>query len=177
MAQLIVSRDRAEIDRYDLTDTVVVGRSRECGLVIDDAKVSREHCRVERLTDGGWRIVDLGSRNGLIYKGQPVAEHTLRDGDRIWLGKHVRLQFVDTVQAPAIQSPRRLRPSDPIEALRLAGVSVAATAVGDPTGPAPQSWDGSASAPTGADDAPTPSTGLSFGKRIRPARPPTPGAS
>ena len=172
MAQLIISRDRAEIDRYDLTDTVVIGRSRECGLVIDDSKVSREHCRLERRPDGGWRIVDLGSRNGLIFQGQPVAEHTLRDGDRIWLGKHVRIQFVETAQAP-----RRLRPSDPIEALRLAGVSVAAMAAEDPTGPAtaPQSWDGSGSAPTGADDAPTPSTGLSFGKRVRPARPPAPG--
>jgi pSer/pThr/pTyr-binding forkhead associated (FHA) protein len=171
MPQIIVSRDRAEIDRYDLTDTVVIGRSRACGLFIDDAKVSRQHCRIERRPQGGWRIVDLGSRNGLIFQGQPITERTLRDGDRVWLGKHIRLKFVDAAPAPA--APRRQRPSDPMEALRLAGVNAPAMAAADSAGPTPmpQAWDdGQAAAPT-ADDAPTPSTGLSFGK---PRRPPTP---
>jgi pSer/pThr/pTyr-binding forkhead associated (FHA) protein len=176
MPQIIVSRDRAEIDRYDLTDTVVIGRSRECGLFIDDAKVSRQHCRIERRPQGGWRIVDLGSRNGLIFQGQPITERTLRDGDRIWLGKHIRLKFVDTAAAPA--APRRQRPSDPMEALRLAGVSAPAMAAAGPVLPAPmpQAWEDAAAAPT-ADDAPTPSTGLSFGKPRRPSRPPAPGIS
>src|SRR4051812_29282386 len=100
MAQLIVTRDREEIGRYDLTDTVVVGRSRECDVVIDDDKVSRQHCPIERRPPGGWRIVDLGSRNGLVFKGQPTTERPLQDSDRIWLGKHIRIQFVDTAPAP-----------------------------------------------------------------------------
>lgn len=173
MPQIIVSRDRAEIDRYDLTDTVVIGRSAGCGLPIDDPKVSRQHCRIERRPQGGWRIVDLGSRNGLVFQGQPITERVLQDGDRIWLGKHIRLKFVDTAPAPA-PVPRRQRPSDPMEALRLAGVSAAAMATADSAGPAPipRAWDGQVAVD---DDAPTASTGLSFAKPRRPARPPAPG--
>jgi pSer/pThr/pTyr-binding forkhead associated (FHA) protein len=153
-----------------LTDSVVIGRSRECDVPVDDAKVSRQHCRIERRAEGGWRIVDLDSRNGLIIKGQPVKERVLQDGDRIWLGKHIRLQFADT--APA---PRRQRPSDPMEALRLAGVDPAALAAGHSVTPAPtrQTWDEQGT--PSADDAPTASTGLSFGKPRRPARPLAPG--
>jgi FHA domain-containing protein len=72
-------------------DLVVVGRSRDCDLVIDDPNVSRRHAEVRR-EDGGWVIADLGSTNGLKVNGRRVAEATLQPGDEISLGLS-RLSF------------------------------------------------------------------------------------
>jgi hypothetical protein len=64
---------------------VVLGRSRDCDIVMSDPNVSRRHAEVRR-EDGGWSIVDLGSTNGIKVNGQRVEQATLRDGDRVTLG-------------------------------------------------------------------------------------------
>ena len=40
-------------------DPFVIGRSRECDLVLDDPNVSRRHAELRR-EDGGWAVHDLG---------------------------------------------------------------------------------------------------------------------
>ncbi|MEZ5100345.1 MAG: DUF3662 and FHA domain-containing protein [Thermoleophilia bacterium] len=65
---------------------VVLGRSRECDLVVDDAAASRRHAQV-RLADDGWWITDLGSTNGLEVNGHKVHEVRLDFGDRITIGQ------------------------------------------------------------------------------------------
>jgi hypothetical protein len=68
----------------------VLGRSRECDIVVDDANVSRRHAEV-RPGAQGWTVADLGSTNGVRVNGRPVGSepHPLRDGDRVELGTAV----------------------------------------------------------------------------------------
>src|SRR5215211_1039033 len=64
---------------------VVVGRSREADIVLQDPNVSRRHAELRR-NDGGWQIVDLGSTNGIKVNGRRVDSQPLRQGDQITIG-------------------------------------------------------------------------------------------
>ena len=66
-------------------DRVVLGRSRECDIRLDDANVSRRHAEV-RLEDGTYWIADLGSTNGTELNGRSIERAQLSDGDRITVG-------------------------------------------------------------------------------------------
>lgn len=64
----------------------VLGRSRECDIVLDDSGISRRHAEL-RPHDDGWKIEDLGSTNGLRVNGRRVhGETSLQQGDRIVMG-------------------------------------------------------------------------------------------
>ncbi|MFO1051294.1 MAG: sigma 54-interacting transcriptional regulator [Planctomycetota bacterium] len=83
--QLVVHRaGAAETHQFDV-DAVVIGRSRECGLVLTDRLVSRRHCRIERRADG-FVLVDEGAQNPVKLRGMPVKEAELRAGDRFAIG-------------------------------------------------------------------------------------------
>ncbi|HEY8304721.1 MAG TPA: DUF3662 and FHA domain-containing protein [Solirubrobacteraceae bacterium] len=65
----------------------VIGRSRECDIVLDDAGVSRRHAELRPEASTSWTIEDLGSTNGVRVNGLTVAgAHQLRTGDRIGMG-------------------------------------------------------------------------------------------
>jgi two-component system response regulator AtoC len=66
---------------------VVLGRSSEATVRIDDAKASREHASV-CMRNGELRLVDLGSRNGTRLNQELVRgeERPLRSGDLIRIG-------------------------------------------------------------------------------------------
>ncbi len=64
----------------------VLGRSRDCDIVLDDAGVSRRHAHI-RLAAEGWTIEDLHSTNGVLLNGRPLrGVRPLDTGDRIELG-------------------------------------------------------------------------------------------
>ena len=64
----------------------VVGRSRDCDIVLADPNVSRRHAEIG-MRGGGWQIRDLGSTNGVRINDQAIAgAHVLTPGDRIRLG-------------------------------------------------------------------------------------------
>jgi len=68
-------------------DRVVLGRSRECDIQIEDGNVSRRHAELDRDGDSGWTVVDLGSTNGTEVNGRRITKRTtLDDGDRIGIG-------------------------------------------------------------------------------------------
>jgi hypothetical protein len=64
---------------------VVIGRSRECDAVLDDANVSRRHAEV-RQENGGWVVADLGSTNGIKVNGRRVEQARLEPGDELRVG-------------------------------------------------------------------------------------------
>jgi hypothetical protein len=65
----------------------VVGRSRDCDVVLADANVSRRHAEVRPAAAGTWTIADLGSTNGVLVNGHRIAgAEQLQTGDRIALG-------------------------------------------------------------------------------------------
>ena len=64
----------------------VIGRSRECDIVLDDAGVSRRHAEIRPSLDG-WTVRDLGSTNGMHVNGLLLeGKHELAAGDRIEIG-------------------------------------------------------------------------------------------
>jgi hypothetical protein len=64
----------------------VIGRSRDCDVVLDDGNVSRRHAEILP-TDGGWSIHDLGSTNGTAVNGRRIRNAVaLSGGDRIEIG-------------------------------------------------------------------------------------------
>jgi hypothetical protein len=64
----------------------VIGRSRDCDVVLGDANVSRRHAEL-RPDGDGWAISDLGSTNGVSVNGSVIdGPRRLRAGDRIDLG-------------------------------------------------------------------------------------------
>ena len=66
-------------------DPFTIGRSRDCDLVIDDPNISRRHAEL-RSEGESWRVIDLGSTNGIKVNRRRVDEAALRTGDRITLG-------------------------------------------------------------------------------------------
>ncbi len=64
---------------------VLVGRSRDCDLMLDDPNVSRHHAELRREGDA-WVVVDLDSTNGVKVNGSRVREAVLSPGDEITLG-------------------------------------------------------------------------------------------
>jgi hypothetical protein len=66
-------------------DHVMVGRSRECDVVVSDPNVSRRHIELRR-GERGWAAVDLGSTNGMKVNGRRLSHAELEPGDRITIG-------------------------------------------------------------------------------------------
>jgi hypothetical protein len=62
-----------------------LGRSASCQIPIADPRISRTHARITR-RDDAWRILDLGSKNGLQVGGQNCHEAELADGAWISIG-------------------------------------------------------------------------------------------
>jgi pSer/pThr/pTyr-binding forkhead associated (FHA) protein len=73
--------DQAEIE---------IGKAPHNNIVIADPTVSNTHA-ILMVRDGGYSIVDLGSRNGTFVNGERLGthSHTLRHGDAIQLGQTV----------------------------------------------------------------------------------------
>jgi pSer/pThr/pTyr-binding forkhead associated (FHA) protein len=71
----------------------VLGRGRDCDVVVDDIACSRRHALVTlgESEDSGY-VEDLGSRNGSFHNGEPVLLRTpIRQASRIRIGKTVFL--------------------------------------------------------------------------------------
>src|SRR5262245_30463858 len=67
---------------------VLLGRSSECDMRLEDASVSRRHARVKPI-GGRWFLTDLGSRHGTAVNGLRVRTEEpmpLRGGDHITIG-------------------------------------------------------------------------------------------
>lgn len=66
----------------------VIGRAKDCTIVLADRWVSRRHAMVQRLDSEDYYLIDLGSRNGCVLNGQTIQVPTLlKTGDRFILGK------------------------------------------------------------------------------------------
>lgn len=75
-----------------LSDTVSIGKSRSCDVVIPDDSVSRLHAEIQREGDA-YRLRDRGSTNGSFVSGAKVTDAFLKPGDVLGIGK-VQLRFM-----------------------------------------------------------------------------------
>ena len=65
----------------------VLGRSRDCDIVLADPNVSRRHAELVPDGHGGWQVRDLGSTNGVKVNGRKIDRPAaLESGDRLALG-------------------------------------------------------------------------------------------
>lgn len=66
---------------------IIIGRNADNDLRIENLAVSGRHARLE--PEGSrYRIVDAGSTNGTFVNDRKVEAQTLKEGDRVTLGKH-----------------------------------------------------------------------------------------
>ncbi|KRA37926.1 MULTISPECIES: FHA domain-containing protein [unclassified Nocardioides] len=87
VARIVLADGRGGQHPVD-SPSVLIGRSRECGIRLEGAEVSREHLNVY-VEQGTWWLRDSGSRNGTTVDGQPVRGPEpvrLRAGSNIVLG-------------------------------------------------------------------------------------------
>jgi hypothetical protein len=88
---------------------VVIGRGRETQIRIADTKASRSHARLY-FSKQGWKVDDLGSANGIFFRGEFVRSLTLASGDHFTLGDSV-LEFLvsresnQVLAAPIVDDP------------------------------------------------------------------------
>ena len=85
-------RDPGGHEREVTFDRAVIriGRARDCDLSLESGFISRYHARIERL-DGGWEVIDEGSKNGVFVNGQRVgtsASQPLHQGDSLRVGDY-----------------------------------------------------------------------------------------
>jgi hypothetical protein len=67
-------------------DITLVGRSKDCRIMLPSNTVSRHHARIRR-ESGRYLLRDLGSTNGTLLNSEPViGEEPLKDRDEIGVG-------------------------------------------------------------------------------------------
>ena len=111
MVYLVIAAHSKEPCRQKLTTgSLTLGRAIGCQIWVDDAKLSREHCRIERVGDD-WFVEDLKSTNGTWMHGRQIARAPLNDGDSFEAGD---TRFIFNA-GEHLQN----RPRDPIEAQQL----------------------------------------------------------
>jgi pSer/pThr/pTyr-binding forkhead associated (FHA) protein len=101
-AELFFSRYRATIailsgdaagNEYPLDqERITLGRGPGVDLAFDDGCLSQQHAALE-LGEGGFRVRDLGSTNGVLVNGKRVLVADLGHGDRFQLGE-LSFQFI-----------------------------------------------------------------------------------
>ena len=88
---------------------LLIGRARGADCVLDDLRVSKRHACLTWV-GGGWRLDDLGSKNGTRANGLPADGTMLRHGDWVSLGGLVaRFEIVDAEAVAAYQRERARR--------------------------------------------------------------------
>ena len=106
---------------------LVLGRDHDCDICLDEANVSRRHCRFDVDFSGIW-VEDLDSKNGVKIGDQEITERTkLRDRTEISVGA-TSLIFVDPAAAflgdlDESQSNLALAPEDQAELEELDDLS------------------------------------------------------
>ena len=86
-AMILIARGPNKGSRFLITaDGVIIGRSSESSIFLDDITVSRTHATIVK-KDKSFVLKDSGSLNGTYINNISVNEHTLVSGDEFQIGK------------------------------------------------------------------------------------------
>ncbi len=77
----------------------VIGRGSNCDLVVEDSRVSRQHCLME-ITSRGILVKDLQSTNGTSVNGAAISEKYIDDGDVVNLGGYTLILNKEKPRSP-----------------------------------------------------------------------------
>lgn len=79
-----------------------IGRAPESEVLLAHASVSRRHAELESLSDGSWRLVDVGSKNGTFVDGARISSTTIARGGWLRFGDvHCEFALLDAMAADA----------------------------------------------------------------------------
>jgi diguanylate cyclase (GGDEF)-like protein len=90
---IVLSGDRVGEMFKIVKDEIVIGRSEDCDIIIEDDGVSRWHCKLTQTPQGEMVLQDNDSTNGTFANGERVTTYPLQDGDKIQLGQITILKF------------------------------------------------------------------------------------
>jgi general secretion pathway protein E len=91
-------------------EPISIGRHPDNAICLHDEKLSRFHCVVEPDPDGiGYRIRDLGSRNGTRLNEEKVTQAPISHGDMLRFGDH---EFIAEIVEDSAAPPKRVRKSE-----------------------------------------------------------------
>jgi hypothetical protein len=94
----------------DRQPVLSVGRSGDCGIVLDDHRASRHHADFS-WNGRQWEVVDKGSTNGTYVNGMQVHRpYDLRVGDRVTIGETTFVLREPGARAAAAAQPARAQP-------------------------------------------------------------------
>jgi pSer/pThr/pTyr-binding forkhead associated (FHA) protein len=85
-AELTFKRARADVRVPLERNETVIGRDPTCDIVLAEPTASARHARIVRGDGGYFELEDIGSTNGVLVDGEPVARLTLQDGDTFVVG-------------------------------------------------------------------------------------------
>jgi ABC-type multidrug transport system ATPase subunit/pSer/pThr/pTyr-binding forkhead associated (FHA) protein len=94
-----------------------LGRATDSSIVIESPTVSSHHARVETVEGAVW-IRDMGSRNGLRFGGQRVQQKMLANGDVLYVGTDVALEFRERLGIQSVEA-RPAAAAQPTQMLQL----------------------------------------------------------
>lgn len=105
-------------------ETLIVGRAPESGLVLEDRRVSKRHARLQ-WSGAGWRLEDLGSKNGTLVNGLEASGAPLAGGDWISFGGVMgRFETISEVEVSSLESDRLARLNTSVEMRRRLGADL-----------------------------------------------------
>ncbi len=91
-------------DRFPL----VIGRSEDADITLDDRWASRRHCLIEA-QDGTLVVQDLGSKHGTLLNNAIISEAVLKPGDTLSIGLTTLTATYDTADVEAHDSAEMAR--------------------------------------------------------------------
>ena len=104
-------------------DEVVLGRTLEADVRVNDSKVSRRHATINSIINAAtgrteYILKDLDSRNGISVNGARVDEAILVHGDKITIGEHIlRFELLDEIDREYQRQIHRLITHDDLTGL------------------------------------------------------------
>jgi serine/threonine protein kinase len=82
---------------YPIVDNMILGRMKDCAVIVDDDKASREHAKIYK-EDGAFHVEDLNSSNGTYLNDIQIDKRRLNYGDKIRIGRTILAFLADPVQ-------------------------------------------------------------------------------
>lgn len=104
-------------------EQVILGRTLEADVRVNDTKISRKHAKINTIHDAEkdettYVLTDLRSKNGTFVNGQRVDKQVLHNGDKITLGEHIlRFDLLDEIDREYQKQIHRLISHDDLTGL------------------------------------------------------------
>ncbi len=124
MLEIDIIKNNKKIFEITIQSGVVIGRSKDADIKLDDNLCSRRHLKIYR--DGvNWFASDMNSSNGTFYNGHILSEAVaLNTGDRLKIGAHEiyikQIKAIDGSQKQVVDTtPQYVAPHEPIQPYAL----------------------------------------------------------